>query len=128
MIKKMIVGAVVVVTFTVCIPRCMAQKRPSDILKEGILGAGAGAVGGAVSGARGGDIWKGALAGAGVSIVGGALLDSISGEPLRAETQVQKMDSRDAYTAGYQDGYTNAYKAGYAEGFKEGLKEGARSQ
>ena len=41
-----------------------------DLLKEGLLGAGAGAVGGLASGAKGGDVWKGALAGAGVNIVG----------------------------------------------------------
>lgn len=94
-----------------------------NILKEGLLGAGAGAVGGAASGAKGKDLWKGALAGAGVNVVGGALLDSLSGEKVEDVKSVDNSNSRDAYSDGYQDGYRNGYKAGYTEGYKEGLKE-----
>ena len=50
-----------------------AKKSSGDLLREGLLGAGSGAVGGLASGAAGGDVWKGALAGAGVNIVGGIL-------------------------------------------------------
>jgi len=106
----------------------IAQKTSSDLLKEGLLGAGAGAVGGAASGAKGGDIWKGALAGAGVNVVGGALLDSISGEPVRKESNVRQMPSQDAYSSGYSDGYTNGYKAGYTEGYREGIKENMKAR
>ncbi|MFH1837828.1 MAG: hypothetical protein ABH862_06940 [Candidatus Omnitrophota bacterium] len=105
---------------------CYAQKSSSDILKEGLLGAGAGAVGGAASGAKGGDLWKGALAGAGVNVVGGALLDSISGEPVRQQSRVQQMPSDDAYKTGYQDGYTNGYKTGYAAASNEAYSQGYR--
>jgi len=106
-----------------------AQKTSSDLLKEGLLGAGAGAVGGAASGAKGGDLWKGALAGAGVNVVGGALLDSISGEPVRQQSNVQQMgSSQDAYGAGYKDGYTNGYKAGYTEGYREGIQENLKAR
>lgn len=103
-----------------------ARSDSSDILKQGLLGAGAGAVGGAASGARGGDVWKGALAGAGVNIVGGALLDSISGERVQHTQRVDSTAPRDAYSIGYQDGYQNGYKAGYMEGYREGLREGMR--
>jgi hypothetical protein len=103
------------------------QKTTGDILKEGLLGAGAGAVGGAASGAEGKDLWKGALAGAGVNIVGGALLDSITGEQVGTVQEVQSMNSQDAYSKGYSDGFTNGFKQGYAEGYKEGLKEGVRN-
>ena len=102
----------------------MAASSSSDILKQGLLGAGAGAVGGAASGAKGGDLWKGALAGAGVKIVGGALLASISGEKVQDVQQVDRMDSRAAYQDGYQDGYNSAYKKGYTDGYKDGMKEG----
>jgi hypothetical protein len=100
-----------------------ADSDSSDILRQGLLGAGAGAVGGAASGAKGGDIWKGALAGAGVNIVGGALLDSISGEKVSSTHHVDTAQPRDAYSQGYQDGYNNGYKSGYTAGYKEGLQE-----
>ncbi len=96
----------------------------SDLLKQGLLGAGSGAVGGAASGAKGGDLWKGALAGAGVNIVGGALLDSMSGEKVQDVQQVDNSSPRNAYSDGYEDGYRNGYKQGYTEGYREGIKEG----
>ena len=104
----------------------MANSSSSDILKQGLLGAGSGAVGGAASGAKGGDLWKGALAGAGVNIVGGALLDSISGQKVQETRTVDNMSSQTAYSDGYQAGYENAYKAGYTEGYREGLQESQR--
>ena len=100
----------------------LAQDGTKKILREGLLGAGAGAVGGAASGADGDDLWKGALAGAGVNIVGGALLDAISGEQVGTVREVQKMDSTDAYEEGYQDGFRIGYKQGYKEGIKEGIE------
>lgn len=99
------------------------SQSSSDLLRQGLLGAGAGAVGGAASGAKGGDLWKGALAGAGVNIVGGALLDSMSGEKVADTSQVDNMSSRNAYSEGYQAGYGNGYKKGYTDGYKEGLQE-----
>ncbi|MFH1552057.1 MAG: hypothetical protein ABID83_00240, partial [Candidatus Omnitrophota bacterium] len=87
-----------------------AQKSSSDLLKQGLLGAGAGAVGGAASGAKGGDIWKGALAGAGVNIIGGALLDSMSGEKVDDTNRVDSVSPRTAYSEGYESGYANGYK------------------
>lgn len=100
-----------------------AGKSSSDLLKEGLLGAGSGAVGGLASGAKGGDVWKGALAGAGVNIVGGALLDSISGEKVDTTSNVQQMDPQNAYGSGYKEGFNNGYKQGYTQGYKEGIKE-----
>lgn len=53
------------------------QENPnSKILKQGLLGAGTGAI---ASSASGGDAGKGALIGAGTNIIGGALLDSLTG-------------------------------------------------
>ena len=104
----------------------LARSSSQDLLKQGLLGAGAGAVGGAASGAKGRDIWKGALAGAGVNIVGGALLDSMSGEQVEKTDRVDSYNPRTAYSDGYQDGYTNGYKSGYTQGYKEGLSEAYR--
>ncbi len=100
-----------------------ASKDSRDILRQGLLGAGSGAVGGLASGAKGGDVWKGALAGAGVNIVGGALLDSLSGEKVDSVNNVQRMDPENAYQQGYQAGFHNGYKQGYTEGFKEGISQ-----
>ena len=102
------------------------SKSSSDLLKEGLLGAGAGSVGGLASGTKGGDVWKGALAGAGVNIVGGALLDAISGEKVDSVQNVDKMDSQDAYGQGYKEGFSNGYKQGYTQGYKEGIKKGLK--
>ena len=99
------------------------QGGSGKILREGLLGAGAGVVGGAVSGADSGDLWKGALAGAGVNIVGGMLLDSISGEQVGTVDEVQTMDSQTAYNEGYQGGFNSGFKQGYTQGYKEGIKE-----
>lgn len=100
-----------------------AASNSSDLLRSGLLGAGAGAVGGAASGAKGRDVWKGALAGAGVNIIGGALLDSMSGEKVDDVKNVDSVSPRTAYSDGYEAGYSNGYKKGYTDGYKEGLKE-----
>lgn len=51
------------------------------ILKQGLLGAGTGAI---ASGASGGNAGKGALIGAGTNVIGGALLDSLTSSPAPA--------------------------------------------
>lgn len=121
--KRIAIIMVIAVLFGTCLSAFAGQKSSSDLLKQGLLGAGAGAVGGAASGAKGGDVWKGALAGAGVNIIGGALLDSISGEKVDDVSTVQKMPPQDAYSRGYQDGFNNGYKQGYTEGYREGIRE-----
>ena len=99
---------------------CVAQSESSDVLKQGLLGAGAGAVGGWASGAKGKNVWKGALAGAGVSVVGGALLDSMSNEHVSTTKEVDSMPSnQESFMNGYKEGYNNGYKQGYVDGLKE---------
>jgi len=144
-ITILIIIALFAVSFAV---PCFAQKSAADIIKAGLLGAGAGAIGGVASGGKGDDVWKGALAGAGVNIIGGSLLDIItrsgsassnqavyrvpnnygssyggSGYPTYQQRQVYY--SEDQYQRAYQEGYAAGYKAGYLEGFKEGLRESA---
>ncbi|MCK4852206.1 MAG: hypothetical protein KAS86_03740 [Candidatus Omnitrophica bacterium] len=125
MSAKMIVS-VIVILVVAAMPMAesfAASRDSSDLIRSGLLGAGAGAVGGAASGAKGSNVWKGALAGAGVNILGGALLDSMSGERTRDVSEVDSAQPRQAYSDGYEDGYRNGYKKGYTDGYKEGLKE-----
>lgn len=51
------------------------ESSSSKILKQGLLGAGTGAI---ASGASGGNAGQGALIGAGTGIIGGMLLDSMT--------------------------------------------------
>lgn len=114
-----LVIVVFAVTFLSVIP--ISYAGDNEILKQGVLGAGAGAVGGWASGAKGKNVWKGALAGAGVNVVGNALLDSSSKEHVSTVDEVKSMPSnQDAFMNGYKEGYNNGYKEGYVEGLKEG--------
>ena len=62
------------------------QEDPNKkILKQGLLGAGTGAI---AAGASGGNAGKGALIGAGTNVIGGALLDTLTG-PSQSQPQPQ---------------------------------------
>jgi hypothetical protein len=110
------------------------RNSSSDLLKQGLLGAGAGAAGSAMSGGNAG---TGALVGAGVNVLGGALLDSItddgrddydSSPPRRVYEQAPvQQQAGGSYSQGYEDGYSNGYKKGYTDGYKDGLKEGVKN-
>ena len=126
--QAVIIGSCVSLLFFVVSTSYAGGKTSSDILKEGLLGAGSGAVGGLASGAKGGDVWKVALAGAGVNIAGGALLDSISGEKVESVRHVDSLDPQNAYGAGYKEGFNNGYKQGYTQGYKDGIKESMKGQ
>lgn len=54
------------------------ESGTSKVLKQGLVGAGTGAL---ASGMSGGDAGKGALIGAGTSVIGNALLDAITQPP-----------------------------------------------
>ena len=123
-----IITLIAVLILTSSFGYAAGKKSSSDLLKAGVLGAGAGAVGGLASGGKGGDIWKGALAGAGVTIVGGAPLDAMSGEKVESVNNVQTMDPQNAFGAGYKEGFNNGYKQGYTQGYREGIQEGMQRQ
>ena len=126
--KMRLLVCLIIISLMIVVPvsKSFAGSNSSDLLRQGLLGAGAGAVGGAASGAKGGDLWKGALAGAGVNIVGGALLDSMSGEKVEDTHHVDSVSPRTAYSEGYESGYANGYKMGYTDGYKEGLRDAYR--
>lgn len=121
--RSIVVITAVLLMTVFSISQVHADRRSADLLRSGLLGAGAGAVGGAASGARSRDLWKGALAGAGVNIIGGAVLDSMSGEKVQDVQKIDQSDPRTAFSDGYEAGYANAYKQGYMDGFKDGLRE-----
>jgi len=117
----------VILTVSIAATGTLASAGEKDILKEGIVGAGSGAVASWASGAKGKNVWKGALAGAGVNVVGGALLDSLSGEHVESVDNVKSLPAEDAYSQGYREGFNNGYKQGYTEGYRDAVRE-ARGQ
>lgn len=111
---------IVILTLTVCFyvvaPALAADDTANKVLKQGILGAGTGAV---AAGASGGKAGKGALIGAGTGILGNILLDTLSGG-----SQTQPTPQQQQQTTRTVDLYQEAYQEGYADGFKDGYKEG----
>ena len=64
------------------------------IIKQGLLGAGVGAIS---AGASGGDAGKGALIGAGTNVIGGALLDTLTAPSAPRQQAVQYVQTAPAY-------------------------------
>lgn len=84
------------------------EEGTRNVLKQGLLGAGTGAI---ASGASGGNAGTGALIGAGTGVIGGALLDAVtappasSSRPVRrsaAPQQAQYYDDEDNYDDGQE--------------------------
>ena len=140
-----------VVLFVMSVALCAQARADSvTIIRQGLLGAGTGAIATAVSGAKGEDVWKGALVGAGVNVIGGALLDVIttpSGQSQAAYVPASRQAvyvSKPAQAAYYaqpqrviyveqqqpssirkrRDQLRRAYKAGYRSGYDRGYREG----
>ena len=63
------------------------QSGSSQIIKQGLIGAGTGAI---ASGASGGDAGKGALIGAGTAVIGSALLDAAT-QPQQTRRVVRRV-------------------------------------
>ncbi len=75
------------------------QEDPNKkILKQGLLGAGVGAVS---AGASGGSAGKGALIGAGTNVIGGALLDTLTAPPAQQQPRQQVVYAQSAPTPTY---------------------------
>ena len=60
---------------------CQDDDSTRQVLKQGLLGAGTGAI---AAGASGGRAGEGALIGAGTGVIGGALLDALTSPPAPA--------------------------------------------
>ena len=78
------------------------ESSSSKMLKQGLLGAGTGAI---ASGASGGNAGQGALIGAGTGIIGGALLDAMT-EPSQPKRVYRRPAPRpQQYPPSQQAGY-----------------------
>ena len=79
-LRIMAVIAISLVTIMVAADAVYCQDDDStrNVLKQGLLGAGTGAI---AAGASGGNAGQGALIGAGTGVIGGALLDAITAPP-----------------------------------------------
>lgn len=101
------------------------------VLKQGLLGAGTGAVASAMSGGRGDRVWQSALAGAGITVIGGALLDMLTRErvgtvtyvrgaqPVAVIAPVRRARPNTAYRRVYRQGFRNGYNQGYRDGYED---------
>jgi hypothetical protein len=82
-----------------------AEDPTKKILKQGLLGAGTGAIAASASGGKAG---KGALIGAGTNVIGSALLDAISGpsqpqpQPVYYQQQPYPAQQQPYYSGGTQ--------------------------
>jgi len=95
-----------------------AEYDSRDILKQGVVGAGTGAI---AAGASGGKAGKGALIGAGTGILGSTLLDVLTQSPEKSPepaTQAYKEQAVGLYQEGYQQGFSDGYKTGYQDGLR----------
>jgi hypothetical protein len=72
--------SVVLLSVFLIVPGAYSQNDDAtrNVLKNGLLGAGTGAI---AAGASGGNAGQGALIGAGTNVIGGALLDMITAPP-----------------------------------------------
>ena len=67
------------------------ESGSAKVLKQGLVGAGVGAIS---AGASGGNAGKGALIGAGTSVIGNALLDTITQPPAQTRGRVYRKVAR----------------------------------
>src|SRR3989338_1508090 len=89
------------------------QEDPNKkILKQGLLGAGVGAISAEASGGKAG---TGALVGAGTNVIGGALLDTLTTPSQPRPQQVQYVQAAPVQQSGYaqQGGYPVQTQGGY---------------
>jgi hypothetical protein len=111
------------------------------ILKEGLIGAGSGAI---ASSASGGDATKGALIGAGANIAGNAIFDAITSPNPKPKNEVRtvyiendreykrrpmhisrkwKKKLKRAKELAFNQGYKLGHEEGYIEGYINAYKE-----
>jgi hypothetical protein len=106
--------------FFVVTPILAQDDANRRILKQGLIGAGTGAIAAEASGGKAG---KGALIGAGTGILGNILLDTLTESP---QQQAPSPRQRERATKTV-DLYQEAYQEGYADGFRDGYQEATES-
>lgn len=80
------------------------EEGTRNVLKQGLLGAGTGAI---ASGASGGNAGTGALIGAGTGVIGGALLDAVTAPPASSRSGRRSPPPQQAQYYDDQDNYDN---------------------
>ena len=123
----------IVAALALTAPRGWADDEAAKkILKEGLVGAGVGAVSAQASGGKAG---KGELIGAGTNVVGNAVVDLLTGGSQPSEPAAPAYPQpAPTYTPGayppaptvsdYQTGYQKGYQEGFQQGFQQGLQQG----
>lgn len=97
------------------------DDQTRNILKQGLLGAGVGAIS---SSASGGDAGKGALIGAGTSVIGSALLDAITGPSSSSSSRRSAPPPDDYYYADSPEDYYYEEEPPQESGTSKVLKQG----
>lgn len=105
--KIFVVFTIAVFTFITACTAYGVEEGTKNVLKQGLLGAGTGAI---ASGASGGNAGTGALIGAGTGVIGGALLDAITAPPASSSRssrrspapQAQYYDDEENYDDGQE--------------------------
>ena len=87
------------------------ESSSSKVLKQGLVGAGTGAL---ASGMSGGSAGKGALIGAGTAVIGNALLDAITTPPQQRRRVYRRAPAPQQYPSqGYQQYQPQPYQQQY---------------
>ena len=101
-IKRSGVLAVLVIILSIVFLSSLAYCQDDDtsrqVLKNGLLGAGTGAI---AAGASGGNAGKGALIGAGTGVIGGILLDAITAPPASSRPPARRARAQAAQPPAY---------------------------
>ena len=102
-----------IITITANYAYCQDDDSTRQVLKQGLLGAGTGAI---AAGASGGRAGEGALIGAGTGVIGGALLDAVTAPPAPARPP------QDYYAGQQQEYYEEPpQESGTQKVLKQGL-------
>ena len=99
---------------------CQDDDTSREILKQGLLGAGTGAI---ASGASGGNAGKGALIGAGTGAIGGLLLNAITSPPRSSRRAAPPPSQDDYYSSDQGEEYYEEppQESGTQKALKQGL-------
>ena len=101
----LIFAVLLIAILTANLAYCQDDDSTRNVLKQGLLGAGTGAI---ASGASGGKAGQGALIGAGTGILGSILLDAITKPSTPRYQQTAPPQQAVYYPTGQQGGYAPA--------------------
>lgn len=119
-----IFAVVLTAVFIASLVYCQDDDTTKNVLKQGLLGAGTGAI---AAGASGGNAGKGALIGAGTGAIGGILLDAIT-TPSSSSRPVRRRAAQPPPEDQYYDDQGDEYyyeeppqESGTQKALKQGL-------